>query len=214
MEGVITFISPCLLPMLPVYVSYFAGGSARDEKSAARGALGFVLGFTLVFTALGAFAGFLGGLLRRYETAVNVTAGAVVVLFGLNYLGVVNIRFLNNTRSLERKDGSGFLSAVLFGIVFAVSWTPCAGAFLGSALMLASQRGSVARGVLMLLCFSAGLGAPFILCALLIERLKDAFDFIKKHYKIVNLASGIFLIAVGLMMATGAFGRLLSIFTF
>ena len=105
----------------------------------------------------------------------------------------------------------GFFSAFLFGIVFSVGWTPCVGAFLGSALMLASQQGHILEGVLMLLAFSLGLGIPFVLSAVLIDYLKSAFDWIKKHYKIINAVSGSFLIAIGILMATGLLGRLLTL---
>jgi len=208
LEGIIAFISPCHLPMLPVYLSYFAGGAERDTKKTIQSALGFILGFTIVFVALGAVTGLIGSLLRRYETVVNIVAGAVVVVFGLNYAGVFNIHFLHNTRAGGTGNVSGFFSAVLFGIVFSISWTPCVGMFLGSALMLASQQGTAVRGIIMLLCFSAGLGLPFLISALLIDKLKSTFDWIKKHYKTVNLVSGLFLVAMGILMMTGVLHRL------
>jgi cytochrome c-type biogenesis protein len=210
LEGIITFISPCLLPMLPIYVSYFAGGSGKGN--ALKNALGFVFGFTLVFVALGAFAGSLGRLLREQATALNLVTGLVVVLFGLNYLGVLNIPFLNRSTQHEANVRDlGFFSSMLFGLVFAVGWTPCVGAFLGSALMLASQEGSAARGMLMLLVFSLGLGIPFVVSAVLIGRLKTVFSFIKKHYKVINMASGGLLVAVGILMMTGLMGYFLRI---
>jgi len=211
LEGLITFISPCLLPMLPVYITYFAGGGndAGAKKTAAR-SLGFVLGFTIIFIFLGAFAGFLGGVPVRHRTAVNVAAGAVVVVFGLGYLNIIKIKFFNRARAGAPVKVTNFFTAVLFGAVFSVSWTPCVGAFLGSALMLASRRGSAAQGVAMLLCYSMGLGVPFFLSAVLIENLKSAFNFIKKHYTIINAVSGVFLIALGVLMATGAMGALLT----
>jgi cytochrome c-type biogenesis protein len=214
LEGVITFISPCLLPMLPIYVSYFAGGG-NNKANTLKNALGFVLGFTLVFVALGAFAGSLGRLLREQATALNLVTGLIVVLFGLNYLGVLNIPFLNRTAHREANVRDlGFFSSLLFGLVFAVGWTPCVGAFLGSALMLASQEGSAARGMLMLLTFSLGLGIPFVASAVLIGRLKSVFGFIKRHYRAVNIVSGCLLIAVGIMMMTGLMGYFLSLLTF
>jgi len=199
--------------MLPVYLSYFAGGGAeRDIKKSLQCALGFILGFTLVFIALGAFAGLMGGLLQKYETGVNLVAGAVVVIFGLNYLGVFNIKFLNKTRLGGSGVGkvSGFFQAVLFGLVFSIGWTPCVGMFLASALMLASQQGSVIQGILMLLCFSLGLGIPFLLSAILIDRLKSTFAFIKKHYRVVNIASGLFLVVIGILMMAGLMTRFLA----
>ena len=208
LEGLVAFISPCHLPMLPVYLSYFAGGSTvRDTKKTLLCSLGFVLGFTLVFIALGALTGLLGGLLNRYETIVNIVAGAVVVLFGLNYIGVFNIHFGHGSHTVKAGKVSGFFSAVLFGIVFSISWTPCVGMFLGSALMLASQQGTLLKGIVMLLFFSAGLGIPFIISAVLIDMLKSTIDWIKKHYKAINLVSGLFLVAMGILMMTGVLHR-------
>ncbi len=216
LEGIITFISPCLLPMLPIYVSYFAGQDTEGKKQRALvNALGFVLGFTVVFVALGAFAGTLGRLLIEYRTAVNVVGGIIVILFGLNFLGLIRIPFLNANRQMQINTANmGFFTSALFGVVFSVGWTPCVGAFLGSALMLAAQSGESRRGVLMLLCFSLGLGIPFVACAVLIDRLKAAFDFIKRHYRVINIISGGLLVVVGLLMATGYMGYFLSLLTF
>ena len=211
LEGIITFISPCLLPMLPIYISYFAGGGARSTKKTVTTALGFVLGFTVLFVAMGALAGTLGSFLTRYQTAVNILSGAVVVLFGLNFLGVLNINLFQGMRSgVDTKDMS-FFSAVLFGIIFSVGWTPCVGAFLGSALMLASQQGSTMVGMGMLLCYSLGLGVPFLMSAVLIDQMKTAFDFIKRNYDTVNRICGGFLILIGVAMMTGLMGRVLAL---
>lgn len=209
LEGIITFISPCLLPMLPIYISYFAGGN-RTTKKTLTGAFGFVLGFTAVFVAMGALAGTLGSFLRTYQTAVNIVSGLIVIVFGLNYLGVLNLNlFRGGNQTMKVKD-LGFASAVLFGVVFSVGWTPCVGAFLGTALMMASQQGHVAEGMLMLLIYSLGLGIPFILSAVLIDRLKSAFDWVKKNYRIINIFSGSLLIVIGVLMATGMMGKLLN----
>lgn len=211
LEGIITFISPCLLPMLPIYISYFAGGGERTTRKTLIGASGFVLGFTVVFVALGALAGTLGGFLTRYQTAVNIVSGLVVVFFGLNFLGVFKLNlFRGSKRSMDTKE-MGFGSALLFGIIFSLGWTPCVGAFLGSALMMASQQGQVLAGMGMLLAYSLGLGVPFILSAVLIDKLKSAFDFIKRNYNVINTVSGILLILVGILMMTGMLGRLMGL---
>jgi len=211
LEGIITFISPCLLPMLPIYLSYFAGGKERTLKRTLLCATGFVLGFTLVFVAMGALAGTVGSFLIRYQKAMNLVSGLIVIFFGLNFLGIVRVNlFRGNQRQIDTSD-LGFFSSILFGMVFSVGWTPCVGAFLGSALMLASQQGSVLTGTLMLLCYSAGLGIPFLLSAVLIDRLRSAFNFIKQHYDLINKLCGLLLIAVGLLMATGLLGRLLTV---
>lgn len=210
LEGFITFISPCLLPMLPVYVSYFAGGSHNIKKTL-KNALGFVVGFTVIFVILGALAGTLGGLLKRYQLAVNIITGLVVVCFGLNFTGVIKLNIFKGISSKQDVSSLGFFSSILFGIVFSIGWTPCVGAFLGSALMMASQYGQLAGGVMMLVCYSIGLAIPFVVSALLIDKLKSAFNFIKQNYKIINMVCGILLILVGLMMMTGLWSRLLSV---
>lgn len=211
LEGIITFISPCLLPMLPIYVSFFANGES-DKKKSLYNAFGFVLGFSLIFIALGAFAGSIGYWLKRYQIVLNIVTGCIVVLFGLNFTGLLQINAMNQTKKihLEVKE-IHFFNALIFGMIFSIGWTPCVGTFLGSALMLASQKGSWLHGVLMLLCYSIGLGIPFIVSAILIDRLKSTFDFIKRHYPVINLVSGIFLIITGLLMMSGMLGYLLTI---
>ena len=211
LEGIVTFISPCLLPMLPVYISYFAGGEVRGTGRTVRNALGFVLGFTLVFVAMGALAGTLGSFLQNHQTAVNVISGLIVIAFGLHFLGVFQLNFFRGSSRSVRSEDMGFFPAVLFGVVFSLGWTPCVGAFLGSALALASQQGHVGTGMLMLLAYSLGLGIPFLFSAVLIDRLKSAFDWIKRHYGIINRVCGVLLILVGILMATGTMGRLLSL---
>lgn len=211
LEGIITFISPCLLPMLPIYISYFAGGGERSTGKTLKGALGFVTGFTLVFVAMGALAGTVGSFLREYQTAVNILSGLIVIFFGLNFLGVFKLNLFKGSNHTVKTDNMGFFSAMVFGVIFSIGWTPCVGAFLGSALMLASQQGHVAEGMLMLFIYSLGLGIPFILSAVLIDYLKSAFNWIKKNYKIINLISGGFLVFVGILMATGTMGWLLGL---
>lgn len=214
LEGIITFISPCLLPMLPIYISYFAAGEGEnEEKSTLRtlmNALGFIIGFTVVFVLLGALAGTLGALLGRYKTIVNIVTGAVVIFFGLSFIGVFKLKFFKGFRFAPRKS-PGFFSSVLFGTVFSIGWTPCVGAFLGSALMIAANQGSTLIGMLMLFIYSLGLGIPFFISALLIDKLKGTFNFIKRHYKVINAVSGSLLIVLGILMATGLFDRLISV---
>lgn len=211
LEGIITFISPCLLPMIPIYVSYFAGGGQRDWRRSLKCALGFVLGFTVVFMLMGALAGTLGSFLIRYQTAVNLVLGLIVIFFGLSCLGVVRVNLFRGSQHQVDTSNLGFVSSMVFGMVFSVGWTPCVGAFLGSALALASQQGSALVGVVMLLCYSLGLGIPFVISALLIDRLKGAFNAIKRHYDIINKVCGVLLIAIGILMATGTLGRLLAL---
>ena len=210
LEGIITFISPCLLPMLPVYVSYFSGGGQRETKKTVTNALGFILGFTLVFVALGALAGTFGQLLRDHQTAVNLVTGLIVVFFGLNFLGVFRVNLFQGGGRFTG-EVLGFFSALVFGMVFSIGWTPCVGAFLGSALLLAASQGHVLEGVLMLLLYSLGLGIPFFLSAILIDKVKGALGLIKRHYGVINKVCGGLLVLVGVLMATGLFGRFLSL---
>lgn len=146
--------------MLPIYVSYFAGGSERNLKRIIKNALGFILGFTVVFVLLGALAGTFGRLLREHQVIVNIITGLIVIFFGLNFLGVFKLTLFKGTKG-AKTDNLGFFSSVLFGIVFSIGWTPCVGAFLGSALMLATSQGNMLEGVVMLLLYSLGLDPVF-----------------------------------------------------
>ncbi|MBQ5781920.1 MAG: cytochrome c biogenesis protein CcdA [Oscillospiraceae bacterium] len=211
LEGIITFVSPCLLPMMPIYVSYFAGGGQRSDKNTLTNAIGFVIGFTAVFVTMGALAGTLGSFLIKHQTALNIISGIIVILFGLNYLGVFKLNLFKGTNFSTDTSNLGFVSSIVFGVIFSVGWTPCVGTFLGSALMLASQQAHAVQGIVMLLCYSAGLGIPFVLSAVLVDRFKTAFDFIKKNYDTINKISGILLVAIGVAMATGMLGKLLGI---
>ena len=217
LEGIVTFISPCLLPLLPVYLAFFAGGeggaTGGSTARTVRSALCFVLGFAVPFTLMGAFAGTMGSLLLRYQRVLEVLCGCVVVVLGLNYLGVLHIGLFEQASGMRASKRRGPLGALLLGMTFAVGWTPCVGTFLASALSLAATSGSTMAGVAMLLCFSLGLGVPFVLSAVLIDQLEGTISWIKAHYELVNRICGILLVAVGVLMATGLFGawmRLLS----
>ena len=204
LEGIITFISPCFLPLLPVYISYFSGDCATNAKPVVNSA-GFVAGFTAIFVSLGAFAGTIGSFLLAYQTPVNVITGALVVLFGLNYLGVLPGKGRRFNFKLKPRGQLTLLSAFLFGTVVAIAWMPCISKFLAAVLMRAAQNGSAPGGMFMLFIYSMGLGIPFVASAMLIHRLKGTFDLIKKHQRAVNIASGALLVTVGLLMMAGLF---------
>lgn len=207
LEGIISFISPCILPLLPVYVSYFAGGAHKAHRTLIR-ALSFVAGFTAVFCVLGIFAGSAGALLTKYKTVVNIVSGGIVILFGLSYLDIIRIPFLKGfSGSYEVR---GVFSAFIFGVVFSVSHTPCVGAFLGSAIMLASTSGTVLKGVLLLLTYSLGMGIPFLVSAVLIDKLTGLINSIKKHYSVINAVCGGFLVVVGFIMMTGLMDKFIA----
>ena len=214
LEGIITFVSPCMLPMLPIFISYVAGGTGNKKRAFINSSF-FVLGFSIVFVMLGAFAGTFGRLLVEYSRWINIVAGAIVVLFGFNYLEVINIPFLKSSKKIDYQlKDPGLFSSFIFGVIFSIGWSPCVGTFLGSALMMAASSQNSLKGIFMLLLYSFGLGLPFVISALILERLKTVFDFIKRNYKVVNVISGLFLVLVGFAMMTGMLGRLLSVLSF
>lgn len=207
-EGLISFISPCMLPMLPIYVSYFAGNTGKKQNVIIR-SLFFVLGFTVVFVILGVFAGTVGFFLSRYQTVFNAVCGVLVILFGLSYLEIIPLNFLKGVKG--NVNITGAFSSFLFGMIFSVSLTPCVGAFLGSALMQASSSANSFEGALLLVFYSLGLGIPFVLSSILLDSLSGVFGFIKRNYKIINTVSGVFLIFVGVLMAFGVLDKLLNV---
>ena len=207
LEGLISFISPCMLPMIPIYLMYFAG-DVNKKNNTVLNAISFVIGFTLIFCLMGVFAGTLGGLLREYQTMVNIFCGIIVILFGLNYLDIINIKLFKGASSKQTRV-NGLISAFLFGIIFSINLTPCVGAFLGSALMLASTSGSILKGALLLFVYSLGLGVPIIISAFLIKKLTGIFIFIKKYYKVINIICGVFLIIIGVAIIFGFINKLL-----
>lgn len=206
LEGVVSFLSPCMLPLLPAYVGYFAAGADRKRHTLAR-SLMFVAGFTLIFCLLGVTAGSLGAALSGHRRAVEIVCGACVILFGLAYLDVIPLPFF---RGVQRMGAEGLWGAFVFGVIYALGLTPCVGAFLGSALMLAASVGGAGKGLALLLAYSLGLGIPFVLSAVLIDRLSGAFGWVKAHYRILNIICGAVLILMGAAMAAGWLQRLLT----
>lgn len=208
LEGIISFISPCMLPMLPIYISYFAG-SREEKRNPLPSAISFVLGFTLVFSLLGLFAGSLGSLVVKYQSWVNIICGSIIIIFGFNFLGVIRMpSFHGKHTNIKIK---GIFSAFLFGIVFSISHTPCVGVFLGSALTAAAASGGAFSGVVLLLFYSLGMGIPFLVSAVLIDRLTGILNSIKKNYNIINTVCGFFLVIVGVCMLLGWFNGLMNI---
>ena len=212
LAGIIAFVSPCILPMLPIYVVYFAGGEEKTTGKTLRNALGFVIGFSIVYIALGAFSGLMGQLLSTYRTITDIVMGAVVVVFGLNYMGVLKLPFFGGLGAAKSGRDMGFFSAIVFGLIFSIPGLSCAAPTLGTAITLAAQNGTMLKGILMLLTYSLGLGLPIVISALLIDKLKGAFSFIKRHYKTVNMVSGILLVIVGILMMTGLMNSYLGLF--
>lgn len=213
LEGIATFISPCLLPMLPIYISYFAGQRSDNKYKVLINSIAFVIGFTIIFILLGVLSGTVGVFIRKHIDIINVIFGFIIILFGLNYMELLNIRLLNYTKKLNLKiKGMGVFASFIFGISFSIGWTPCIGAFLGSALLIATTQAELLKGMLMLLCYSIGLGIPFIISAVLIDKLKTTFELIKRNYKTINMICGIFLILIGILMITGLMQKFLLVF--
>lgn len=202
LEGIISFISPCMLPMIPLYISYF-GGNIDKGKASIR-SIFFVFGFTIVFALLGIFAGTIGSFLNDYNKLINIICGIFVIIFGLSYLGIIKLPFFKGIKKMQ--DIKSVFSAFVFGIIFSINLTPCIGAFLGSALMLASTSETILEGMILLIVYSLGLGIPFIMSAILLEKMNMVFSVIKKHYKVINIVCSIFLIINGILMMFGIYG--------
>ena len=200
-EGFASFISPCFLPMIPIYISYFAGKDDKKTSKTLINAIGFVLGFTTIFILLAIFASKLGIIISENIKYIKIIFGIVIIILGLNYMEVFNIKFLNKTiiKNSSRKN-LNFIKSFAFGVLFSISWTPCIGTFLSSALLMVAKQQEMVKGILLMLVYSIGLGIPFIISAVLIEKLKEVFNFIKKNYNIVKRISGIILILMGIYM--------------
>ena len=197
-EGIASFVSPCVLPMIPIYISYFATDS-KSSKKAIFNALGFVSGFSIIFILLGVFAGTFGKFIHEYVDYFNILFGLFLIVIGLNYMGLLLIKLFNKTKGIDsEKKNLNFITSLFFGSIFSVTWTPCVGAFLSSALILASTTGSVLQGAILLLLYSLGLAIPFIVTTIFLEKMKKTFDFIKKHYNIINKISGSILVIFGI----------------
>ncbi|MFV0504895.1 MAG: cytochrome c biogenesis CcdA family protein [Lachnospirales bacterium] len=198
-EGILTFISPCILPMLPIYISYLAGED--NENNVALNAMGFILGFTIVFTMLGLAFALIGSFIR--PKVFDYISGTIIIFFGLKYLNIIKLNFNLPIKTFNvNVKNMNFAKAIVFGMAFSFGWTSCLTAFLSTAILTAA-RGEYFEGITLLLTYSLGLGVPFFISALLINELKGVFSFIKKHYLAINRVSGIFLIVLGILVITG-----------
>lgn len=208
-EGILTFISPCILPLLPVYVSYLAGTASGEGDKASRmlNTTAFVLGFTIVFVLMGAAATTVGFFLREHIDMLRKISGVVMVLFGLFFLGVFRLPILERTIRPEFTSAKkGVIPSAVFGMVFAFGWSPCTGPFLGTALLLAGSSGTVGTGMFALFLYSAGLGVPFMLTSLVFEKIRGATGWFTKHGRLVKYVSGVVLILTGILVYTNLLG--------
>jgi cytochrome c-type biogenesis protein len=208
--GLLSFLSPCVLPLIPSYVTFITGLSLEDVQKARRAALIhsllFVLGFTLIFLALGATATALGQLLGYQRVWITRVGGVLISVFGLYMLGVFNISLFSQERRIHIANKPiGYLGTLLVGIAFGAGWTPCIGPILGSILTYAASSADLSRGIWLLLAYSLGLAVPFLLSAIAVERFLDFFSRMKRQMGWITRTSGVLMIAIGILMVTNYF---------
>ena len=200
LEGIASFISPCLLPMLPIYISYFSGSDSEKNK-ALKNSIAFVLGFSLIFIILAILSNLMGIFLTQYLRYIKYAFGVLIIFLGLNYMEIFKFKLFSKFKKfkIDVKD-MGIIKAFIFGVMFSISMTPCVGTFLSSALLLIANQDSLLKGTILIVLYCLGLGIPFIISSLLIDKLKNVFNVIKKNYKKVKIISGIILIIMGIYM--------------
>jgi cytochrome c-type biogenesis protein len=219
--GIVSFASPCILPLIPSYVSYITGISydelvSRESRRknmlmTLLHSLAFVAGFSIIFVLLGATASLAGNILSRYLDAIRVIGGVLIIIMGVFVMEVVNIPFLQREAKVHLKTRpAGYFGTLVVGMIFGAGWTPCTGPFLGSVLTLAMTTDTLSRGIALLAFYSIGLGVPFILSAIAISAFLSSFDRLKKHFKAIKIISGIVLIGMGLLLVTDSMTLLTS----
>ncbi|MCB1349121.1 MAG: cytochrome c biogenesis protein CcdA [Maritimibacter sp.] len=214
--GLLSFLSPCVLPIVPPYLAYMSGVSMAELQSGAKAsrkalvtALFFVLGLSTVFLFLGFAASAFGAFFLANQQIFNYVAGAIVIVFGLHFVGLITIPFLNREARLDAGDrGGSALGAYVLGLAFAFGWTPCIGPQLGMILSLAATEESVARGTTLLAVYAAGLGIPFLAVAAFFPRMQGLMGWMKRHMAVIERIMGALLILIGLLMLTGGFSAL------
>lgn len=222
LAGVLSFISPCVLPLIPGYLSFISGvtleqmrGQGATGSGAAAPAvhgrvvltsIAFVIGFSLVFVSLGASATYFGQFLMERLTLLGKIAGGILVIFGLHLMGIVRIEWLyREARIQTRSRPAGFFGALVVGVAFAFGWTPCIGPILAGILAMAAAQETVGQGIRLLAVYSAGLGVPFLLAGLAIDQFFAAFHRIRRHYRKIEIASGLLLVIIGVLIFTNRF---------
>ena len=220
--GLVSFLSPCVLPLIPGYISYISGSSLSEliEKKEINliPIILFTLGFSIVFIIFGAASTFLGQVLLQNSYEIRIVAGLLIIILSLHIIGIINIKFLNYEKRIETKTNSRFYSPLLIGMAFAFGWTPCIGPILGSILVLAATEESINRGILLLIFYSLGLALPFILSGYLIQKFLIFSKNFKKNINLVSKIGGFILLITGILILTNqlqALGYyLLNIFPF
>ena len=213
--GMLSFLSPCVLPIVPPYLAYMSGVSVQElsesqnRSRAVLTAAMFVLGLSTVFLFLGFAASYLGQVFLNNQATLNTIAGLVVMLFGLHFLRIIRIGIMDTEARFEgSQDGGSILGAYILGLAFAFGWTPCIGPQLGAILSLAAQEGSVTRGTTLLGIYALGLGVPFLLVSLFMAQLAGTMNWIKRHFDIIERIMGLMLWTIGLLMLTGGFAAM------
>lgn len=211
--GLLSFLSPCVLPLVPSYVTFVTGLSLEDAQRSRRTALVhallFVLGFTLIFLAFGATATLLGRLLLAYRVWITRVGGALVLVFGLYLLGVLRIGALSRERRVHLSDKPlGYLGTVLVGLAFGAGWSPCLGPILASILTYTATQTELTRGLVLLGAYSLGLAVPFVIAAVALERFLASMTHLRRHLHVVSLVAGALMVVIGLLMLTNYFGAL------
>ncbi|OIJ16772.1 cytochrome c biogenesis protein CcdA [Anaerobacillus alkalilacustris] len=216
LAGIVSFLSPCIFPLVPAYLAQLTGTSISDNQLHAdrkliiSRSLGFIIGFTIIFLLLGASSTAFGQLFMRNRELLEKIGGIVIVVLGLQMLGLFSIKMLMSEKKLQTKPkkSMSFLGSVGFGFVFGAGWSPCIGLVLSSILILAAQSGTMASGMLLLFVYSIGLGIPFLLVALLYSRSLNKIRRINKYLPIIQKTSGIVMIILGILLYTGLFARI------
>ncbi len=213
--GLLSFASPCVLPLIPSYLTFITGLSFEDfeaENSAAvrrltvLHSLLFILGFSMVFIALGASATAIGGLFNKYKEMIRIVGGIIVIIFGIHITGLINLKFLENEKKVHiRNKPAGYLGTLLVGITFGAGWTPCIGPILGTILSLAINMKTVYAGITLLAAYSLGLGVPFFLSSLAVNSFLAYLKKFRKYIKAVTVTSGVFLIIIGVLLISNHF---------
>jgi cytochrome c-type biogenesis protein len=219
--GLISFLSPCVLPLIPSYMAFITGISLEElskhenlkkvRMTVVWNSLLFIGGFSTIFIAMGASATFIGAFLQENIRWFEIIGGIVVIILGLHFVGVFKLKFLERERKFHMKNKPlGFLGTFVVGMAFGAGWTPCVGPILGSILTLAATTQDVAKGIVLLVCYSLGLGIPFFLAGILINKFFEYFKAIRKYFKIITAVGGILLISVGVLLITGYFTAMFS----
>jgi cytochrome c-type biogenesis protein len=217
--GVLSFVSPCVLPLVPSYITYITGVSFKDltaegERKRLRWitlshSLLFILGFSTIFVLMGASASYLGQVLIRYQYWIMKAGGVLIILLGIHFTGIISLPFLQMEKRIElRKRPLGYLGSFLVGVVFAAGWTPCIGPILSTILLYASTSQNYMTGIFLLGVYSMGLGIPFLFCSLAFNSFLSAFEKMKRYMRVVTVVSGCFLIVIGILFLTDMFGEI------